>query len=87
MADVVEAADVWVFEGGRRPRLGLEPRGELLFRDLQRDSAIEARVAGPVHLAHAAGAEVRRDFVGPEPCARGQRHRADILRAKLHLPS
>ena len=35
-------------------------------QDLQRDVAIELRVAGAIDLAHAACADLRGDFVGAE---------------------
>ena len=71
-ADVVERADVRMVERRDRPRLALEALadcgfgGELRRQHLDRDVAIEPRVAGAIHLAHAAGAEQRDDLVGPE---------------------
>ena len=40
--------------------------GERVGQDLQRDVAIELRVAGPIHLPHAAFADLRGDFVDAE---------------------
>ena len=48
--------------------------GECLRQDLDRDGAIQPRVAGFVDLAHAAGAERREDFIGAEARAGGQTH-------------
>ena len=50
-------------------RFALEPRQALgivrerVGQDLDRDVAIELRVAGPIDLAHAAGAEGGEDLV------------------------
>ena len=43
--------------------------GEGLGQDLDRDVAIQLRVARAIHLAHAAGPEGREDFVGAEASA------------------
>ena len=57
------AADVRVIERGDRFGLACEARAELgvgrqLRReDLHGDAAVQARVAGPIHLAHAPCAE------------------------------
>ena len=80
LADVVEGADVRMVELRDRPRLALEALAELRIgrervgQDLDRDGAIEARVAGPVDLAHAAGAEGGEDFVRAEAGAGGKGH-------------
>src|SRR5207253_1610501 len=72
MPDVVERADVRMVQPRDRPRLPLETlaqrraRGELRRQDFDGDVAAEARVAGAIDLAHAAGAERRDDFVGTE---------------------
>ena len=76
--DVVERADVGVVEGGDALRLALEARlelgvgGEVRGEELQGHVAIEAGVPGLVDLAHAAGPELRRDLVGPEPAGQGK---------------
>ena len=41
-------------------------RGDPVRKDLDRDDPFETRVLGPVHFAHAAGAEQRDDFVRTE---------------------
>ena len=62
-------------ERGDRLRLPLEaPRnsgvgGERRRQNLDRDVAIEPRVARPVDFAHPARAERRHDLVRAEPCA------------------
>ena len=71
-ADVVDGEDVGVIERGDGARLlleaaqpvriGREPRGQ----DLDRDVAPEPRVAGAVHLAHPARAD-RGDDLGRDP--------------------
>ncbi len=68
-ADVVDAADVRMIERSDRARLALEAQigiaGNLGREDLDRDAAIEPRVAGLVDLAHPARARAERadDFV------------------------
>ena len=77
-ADVVEHADVGMVAGrrwcGLRARSAAEFRvgGEMSGQNLDRDDAIEARVAGAIHLAHSAGTERGLNFVRTEFCARGQ---------------
>jgi hypothetical protein len=44
-------------------------------KDLQRDVASKLCVAGPIDLAHPAGAEERDDVVGAETRTGGQSHR------------
>ena len=48
--------------------------GERVGQDLDRDGAVEPRVAGLVHLAHAAGAERRDDLVRAETGTRCEGH-------------
>ena len=65
-------------------RLALEAREALgVLRErggqrLDRDVAPEPRVAGAIHLAHAARAERRDDLVGAEAGAGGQGHRGTL---------
>ena len=79
-ADVVERADVRVVERGDRAGFALEPlaelrvAGEVRRQDLDRDGAIETRVARLVDLAHPARAERRHDFVRTESRTGGERH-------------
>jgi hypothetical protein len=85
VADVVEGADVGMREP--RDRFGFTLQAlfpgrigrETLRQHLDRDVALEPRIARPVHLAHAAGAEESHDFVGPELRALSQGHRAAII--------
>ena len=84
-ADVVQAADVRVVERGDGFGLAGEARAELgvgrqLRREnLHRDRAVQARVARPIHLAHAPGADERNHFIRAEPCAGLERHVWRIL--------
>ena len=48
--------------------------GEAVGEDLDRDVAVEPRVARPVDLAHSAGAERRQDLVGAEAGSGSERH-------------
>ena len=69
--DVVDAADVRMVQRGDGPRLAFETRaqigiaGDVTRQDLDRDGAIEARVAGLVDLAHPACAKRARISYGP----------------------
>ena len=71
-ADVVEGADVRMGELRDRAGFTIEAFAELpigrerLRNDFDRDRAIEPRVAGFVHLAHAAGPEGGDDLVRAE---------------------
>ena len=86
-ADVVQGADVRVVQGGHDPRLALEPVAELRIarervgEDLDRDRAIEPRVARLVHLAHAAGTQGGEDLIGAEVGAGSEGHVEWIIRA------
>ncbi len=64
--DIVKLADVGMVQGRHRSGFLLETLGELFFRNLDRDDAIEARVAGLIHLAHSARADGSQDFVGSQ---------------------
>jgi hypothetical protein len=76
-ADVVHDADVRMIEVGEKPGFPLEALVQLRgFRhycrqNLDGDSAIEARIAGSIHLSHPAGAERGVYYVGAEPCSLG----------------
>ena len=67
--ELVNREDARVRQRGDRPRLGLEPPPHLgIGRDVRRhhldgDVAIEPRVAGAIHLAHAARADALDDLV------------------------
>ena len=71
LTDVIERADVRMIEARDRSRFALEPlrnadSKHVRRENLDRDRAIEPRVARLVDLAHAARAERREDFVGAE---------------------
>ena len=74
--------DVCVIEGRQRFGFAFEAREpigigrESLRQDLQRDVAIEVRIAGAIHLAHGAGAEWSEDRVGAESRPGSERHDA-----------
>ncbi len=76
----VEHGDARVVERGQDLGLALEAAqpvgvgGDRLGQHLDRHLAVEPRVARPVDLAHAAGAERGEDFVGAEARAQGERH-------------
>ena len=70
--EAVDAADVWMIQGRERLRFTLKASdtfgivGERLGQDLDRDVAIEPRIARAIHLAHPAHADLGRDLVGTE---------------------
>ena len=72
LADVEERADVRMGESRNGARFAVEAFAELrvggqrLGEHLDRDGAIEARVSAFVHLAHAARADLRGNFVDAE---------------------
>ena len=74
-ADVVNREDVRMIERGDRPRLLLESLQPVTVgreagrQDFDCHVAAEARVEGPVHLAHAPGAQRGLDLVGTESAA------------------
>ena len=66
-----------------RQAIGIVRKG--LGKDFDRDIAIQLRVAGSVHLAHAASTEGRQDFVTTQACACRQGHwlvRKAIIRTR-----
>ena len=69
LADVVDGADVGVIQRRRGPRLAAESGqrlgivGEVGRQELQRDEALQPRVLGFVHDAHAAAAQLLDDAV------------------------
>ena len=70
--DLVDRQNVGVIERGGGARLELESpeavrvRGDLGPQHLDRDDAVEARIAGFVNLAHPAGADRGQNLVGTE---------------------
>ena len=70
LADRVDRDDVGMGQPRRRLGLAGEPladvllEGELGREDLDRDAALEPLVAGPVHHAHPAAADLALDGVG-----------------------
>ena len=76
----VDAGDVRVVEGGEHFSFALESRQAIsVARDrggqhLDRHRALQVRVGGAIHLAHAPFADLGGDFIGAEPGAGGERH-------------
>jgi hypothetical protein len=72
LAHVVQGADVRVRQRGDGLRFALEPGAafrvgtDVSRQDLDGDAAVEAGVAGPVHLAHAACPDGGLDLVRAE---------------------
>ena len=75
--DRVNRDDVGVVQRGDRAGFAREPLpvlGVVSLEDFERDVPLEARVAGPVDLAHAPDAEQGNDFVGAKALAWQQIH-------------
>ena len=83
--EAVDVSDVGMVQRGEHLGLAGESRkpvgiaGERVWQDLQRDIAIEPRVAGPKHLAHPAYADRREDLVAAESSA-GRHPKCWIIR-------
>jgi len=73
VAHVIKRADVRVVQRGDGAGLAVEPIAELGGGgrrgedDLDGHGAVQPRIAGLVDLAHAACAQLGKDFVGAEP--------------------
>ena len=68
--DIVNVADVGVIQRGDRANLALEAFAEPLGGNLDGHLAPHARIAGAIHLSHAARADERQDLVGAQTSAR-----------------
>jgi hypothetical protein len=79
----MKGADVWVVQARDSARLAFESFavlgvvGQVRGKDLDGDEAIQARVAGLVHLPHTARAEWLEDLMRPERSARLDHGRND----------
>ncbi len=90
-ADIVDLADVRMIQRRNCPRLLLEAAdairvgGKRLGENLDRHVATKTRVARAIHLAHAAGADQRDDFIRADLRAQREWHDRDrqiIFRAR-----
>ena len=85
LLDAVNRRDVDVVQRGQRPGLTVESGqtfgvgSHRLGQHLDRDLPGEVRVDGAIHLAHAAGADLRGNFVRSESGARGEWQGLGIL--------
>ena len=85
----MDRRDVRVVERGEGLCLALEPRKpigvlcEMIGQNLERDLALQLRVARPIHFPHAACPERGDDFVRTEPGARGEGHVREPPRLNL----
>lgn len=70
----MQRANVWVIQCGDRSRFALKTVRELLAQDLDRDEAVDPRISGFVHFAHATGAKVREDLEMLKTIANCVRH-------------
>jgi hypothetical protein len=69
----LSAASVWASHVNRASRSA--SFGKRVRQDLQRDIAIELRIAGTVDLTHASFADLGRDFVDAEAGAKCESQR------------
>ena len=87
--DSVEMRDVRVVERREHFGFALESREALWIardvwrKDLERDFALQLRIAGAVHLAHSTSAEHAGDLKRADACAGGERHAGAIV---VHSP-
>jgi hypothetical protein len=88
----VDLRDVRVIERGerlcftRKSRDAIGVAGKGVGQNLDRDVAIQLRIARALHFAHAAGTERRQNFVRTKASAVYQRHRrlvADSLQPSV----
>jgi hypothetical protein len=63
-----------MIERSHRARLAFKALAEFLLGDLQRDNAIQPRIARFPDFSRATGTELRNDFVGAQSVAGGKRH-------------
>jgi hypothetical protein len=90
-ADFVNRADVRVIQRRGVLRFAHQPcssaivRGEVLYQ-LYRDGAAQTRVAGAIHLSHAAGANQADDLVGTETNTGGQAHSGESAASLIPRP-
>ena len=91
LSNVVKRADVRVTDSREGLRLTLEAfelRGACTVwrqQDLDGDGAIQPRVARAVHLAHAAGAQRRHDFIWADLRASRQRHEQSFESSRVYF--
>ena len=72
MCGWLSAASIFASRSNRE--IAFRIRAELVADDLDRDGAPELAVAGAVDLAHPAGAQDTRYFIGAETRPDGERH-------------
>ena len=83
--DVVQLADVRMIQRRDGARFALEAVAEFGGRLLDRDEAIEPRVARFVHLAHPAGTERARDFIRTESDTWCKAHRLYLNPSSIQM--
>ncbi len=80
-AEVVDPEHVRVCQCGQRLGFSFEPRkaqriaDDRVGQDLESDVALKAGVPRAEHLAHSAGTEGRKNFVGPQARSWSEGHR------------
>ena len=76
-ADIVKLANVWMVQRGDGFGFMFEALTELRGGNLDGDVTVQTGVTGAVHLAHATGADGRKDLIWAEFCSRQKRHLCD----------
>ena len=85
LSEVVDGNDIGVAEGGCRTRFLLEAVqqvpvcGECGGENLNRYTAVQARILRPVHFSHSARAQGRDDFIGAQFGARSEGHSVRVI--------
>ena len=88
--ETMDVRDIRMIERRKDLRFALEPRetiaitGEQVGQDLDRDVAVQPRVACPEYLAHPSPADRGRDGVRTDPIAGSERHGARIIGPDLN---
>lgn len=83
LLESVDVRDVWVVQGGEGFGLAFQPRhavrvvGKAVRQHLDRDLAVQSRVACAKHLPHPSRAQRRENLVRADLRPNGEGHRAD----------
>ena len=96
LADIVDSADIRVVQRRRRARLAQKTlvrcltgrtRAQIGFgEDFDRDLAVEACIARPVHHAHPATAQLFEHLVGPDYLLHAFNSKPDFRNTKSEVP-
>ena len=80
MANIIQRANPRMIQGRNGPSFPLKPLlqirigRKMVGQDLDRHGPVEPRIAGPIHLPHAARTQSGLDFIRAKSFARGKGH-------------